>query len=235
MTTYIEIVNKLCRRLNEVEIPEDQFDSVIGVQAMLKDGIIDTLDMIFQTKYKWPFLATEATVVMTPSDQEYAWPADFLSVDWKSFRMVKDDVLGVRNKTLKFLNREEWYAYYRDDDYDSNPSGRNLPEFVFNNHGLGWGISPNPDRAYTINYKYFRQAVRPEAATDVIDLPQEYEYLLIQGGLMHGYLFLDNNERSTIAEKRRDDALRDMSNTLLGNQAEHMYAGTVNQTRSAKS
>lgn len=233
MTTYLDIVNKLIRRLNEVQLDSSNFATVGGVQAMLKDGVIDTLDQIFQHKYKWPFLAVDATQVLTIGDQQYAWPANFLSVDWKSFKMNKDDALGVRNKQLKFINREEWYAYYRDDDYDSNPSGRNLPEFVFNDHGLGWGISPNPDRAYTINYKYFRQGERPELYSDVIDLPQEYEYLLIQGGLMHGYLFMDNNERSQIAEKRRDDGIQDMANTLLGNQSEHMYTGVVHPQRNA--
>lgn len=233
MTTYLDIVNKLIRRMNEVELDSSNFATVGGVQAMLKDGVIDTLDQIFQHKYKWPFLAVDETQVLTIGDQEYPWPDDFLSVDWKSFRMVKDDTLGVRNRRLKFINREEWYESYRDDDYDSNPSGRNLPEFVFNNHGLGWGLSPNPERAYTINYKYFRQGIRPELYSDVIDLPQEYEYLLIQGGLMHGYLFMDNNERSQIAEKRRDDGIQDMANTLLGNQAEHMYTGVVNPQRNA--
>ena len=233
MTTYIEIVNKLCRRVNEVQVLDDQFDSVIGVQAMLKDGIIDTLDQIFQHKYKWPFLAVEATQVLTISDQQYPWPDDFLAVDWKSFRLVKDDVLGVRNRHLRNINREEWYSYYRDDDYDSNPSGRNLPEFVFNDHGSGLCISPNPNQSYTINYKYFRKSVRPEIFSDIIDLPKEYEYLLIQGGLMHAYLFYDNNERSQIAEKRRDDGIADMANTLLGNQAEHMYAGVVDHPRNS--
>lgn len=233
MATYIELVNKLCRRVNEVQIPEDQFDTVIGVHAMIKDGIIDSLDQIYQNKYKWPWLATQATQVLAVADQEYDWPADFLSVNWKSFRMVKDDVLGVRNKALVHINEEEWYEYYRDDDYDANPSGRNLPEFVFNNHGMGWGISPSPDRAYTINYKYFRNVPRPSAATDEIILPPEYEYVLMHGGLMWAYLFYDNNERSQMEEARRDGAIKDMVTTFLANHSEHMYTGVVGNSNTS--
>ena len=233
MTTYLQIVNKLIRRVNEVQLDSSNFASATGVQAMLKDGIIDTLDMIFQHKYKWPFLAVDETQVLTAGDQQYPWPDDFLSVNWKSFRLVKDDVLGVRNKALVHINQEEWYESYRDQDYDAGATGLNLPRFVFNDHGLGWGVSPNPDRAYTINYKYFRQGIRPELHSDVIDIPQEYEYLLIQGGLMHAYAFYDNNERSQMTEKRRDDGIADMVNTLLGNQSEHMYSGVVDHPRNA--
>lgn len=227
MTTYIEMVNKLCRRVNEVQIPEDQFDTVLGVHAFIKDGVIDTLDQIFQTKYKWPFLATQATQVLTAGDQQYAWPADFQSVDWRSFQMLKDEALGVNHRVLVPIEREQWYARIRNDDFDAGVTGRNLPQYVFSDHGMGWGIAPSPDRAYTINYKYFRNPVRPTAATDELIIPPEYEYLVMQGGLMHAYLFYDNNERSTIAEKRRDDGLKDMVNTLLGNNLEHMYDGRV--------
>jgi hypothetical protein len=232
MTTYIDIVNKLCRRTNEVQIASDQFDTAFGVHGAFKDGIIDTLDQLYQHKYKWPFLAVQKTQILTPGVQQYAWESDFLSVDWKSFELLKDDALGVRHRFLDSINREEWYRYGRDDDYDSTATqGRNLPLKVFNDHGMGWGVTPNPDQAYSINYKYFKNPVRPSVATDEIALPTQYEYVLIQGGLMHAYIFYDNNERSQIAEKRRDDGIVDMANTLLGNQAEHMYAGQIDQPR----
>ena len=36
MTSYINLTNRLLRRINEVEIPEDQFTSVRGLQAAAK-------------------------------------------------------------------------------------------------------------------------------------------------------------------------------------------------------
>lgn len=233
MTTYLEIVNKLVRRVNEVEVLEDQFASVIGVQAFIKDGIIDTLDMIFQHKYKWPFLAVQQTQVLTIGDQQYPWPTDFLSVDWNSFQVLKDPALGINDKALKPIQREEWYSLYRDQDFDAGSDGRNIPQFVFSDHGFGWGLTPSPDKAYTINYKYFKNPVRPVLATDVIALPQEYEYLLMHGGLQLAYLFYDNNERSEISKKNKEEGFADMVNTLLGNNMEHMYDGRVPPKKNA--
>lgn len=229
MTTYMEIVNKVIKRTNEVQTDATNFASVIGVQAAIKDSVIDSLDKIYQKKYKWPFLATEHTQVLTPGVQTYDWEEDFLSADWTSFYIQKSQPLNVSTHNLEFIEREEWYRYYRSTDlnYDS-PEG-NMPRFVFSGHMDGYGVSPRPDRAYTLRYNYFRNPERPVLFDDVIDLPTEYEYLLIQGGLMHMYLFYDNNERSAIAEKRFDDGLKDMTQVLIGNNLDHVYAGVVNR------
>jgi hypothetical protein len=235
----MDIVNKLCRRVNEVQLTVDNFATVIGVQAAMKDGIIDTLDQIFQNKYKWPFLAQESSQLLVPGQMEYDLPTGFLSMDWKSFQLQADATLGIRSKYLRQIEREEWYEYVRDLDTDAiiyapvpPGPGRNMPTGVFSGHGMKFGIFPNPDRAYTVKYRWFKNPDRPVLFSDPITIPQEYEYVLIQGGLMHMYLFYDNNERSTIAEKRRDDGISDMVNTLLGNNVEHVYAGQVNGVNS---
>ena len=38
-STYIDLCNKTLRRLNEVEISADNFPSVRGVQALVKDAV----------------------------------------------------------------------------------------------------------------------------------------------------------------------------------------------------
>lgn len=228
MTTYLEMVNKLIRRVNEVELDSSNFASARGVHGAIKDGIVDTLDKIYQRKYKWPFLAVLQTQVLTAGDQQYSWPADFLSVDWNSFQLQKDETLNVASKTLKVLQREEWYRYRRDGDTDSLPDGRNIPVYVFSDQGLGWGVTPNPERAYTIKYTYYKNPVRPTLYSDEILLPKEYEFVVMAGALYHMYLFYDNNERATIAKEERDVGIADMVNSLLANNMEHMYAGVVN-------
>lgn len=228
MTTYMEIVNKVIKRTNEVQLDSSTFDTVIGVQAVVKDAVIDTMDKIYQKKYKWPFLASSKTEVLTIGDQEYTWPADMLSVDWHSFQIQKDDILNVKSTYLEAIEREQWYRYWRDADVDSGTDGLRMPEKVFSNHGNGFALTPRPEKAYTVKYNYFRNAVRPVAFDDVLDIPQEYEYLLVQGALVHMYTFYDNNDRSQLAEKRFDEGLEDMVMVLIGNNFEHVYAGQVN-------
>lgn len=227
MTTYMEIVNKVIKRINEVEVDETTFSDVIGVQATVKDAVIDTLDRIIQKKWKWPFLATDTSVVLTPGDQEYPWPEDFLSVDWNSFQMQKDTNLNVAARHLDVIEREEWYRLFRDDDKNSLPLGLRQPVYVFSNHGKGWGITPCPDKAYTINYRYFMNPARPSEWDDELIIPKEYEYLIVHGALAHMYTFLDNNERATIQQQMFDDGLDDMVKTLIGNNFEHAYSGMI--------
>ena len=41
MTTYMEIVNKVIKRTNEVQTDATNFANVIGVQAAIKDSVIE--------------------------------------------------------------------------------------------------------------------------------------------------------------------------------------------------
>lgn len=227
MTTYMDFCNTIVRRTGEVQMDETNFATVRGVQAVIKDAVIDGLNKIFQTKYKWPFNAVTATQVLAIGDQEYDWPERFQSVDWRSFQIQKDTVLNINSKHLPAIEREEWYDRFRDDDFDAGAAGRNIPRYVFSNHGEGWGVTPSPERAYTIKFKYWQNPILPILFSDVLPIPAEFEPVLTQNCLMHMYLFLDNNERSTIAETRFEKGLKDMVITLLGNNWEHTYDGRV--------
>lgn len=229
MTTYLQMVNKLCRKVNEVELDATEFAAARGVQAVLKDGVIDTISMINQRKWKWPFNAVEATITLVPASVEYSWPDDYQSVDWNSFMLQKDPLLVTSsNQNLQVIEREEWYRYYRNDDTNALPEGKNLPRYVFSTHGNGFGITPAPKEAYTLRFRYFRNPPLPVNADDLIFIPKEYEYLVAAGGLYHAYLFLDNNERAALCQQERDQALKDMVLNLIGNNFEHVYDGRVN-------
>jgi len=227
MTTYMDFCNQIIKRVNEVQLSDTTFDDVIGVQAVIKDAVIDGLNKIFQTKYKWPFSAVTGTQLMTIGTQEYPWPDRFQSVDWASFQVQKDVALAINDRHLPAIQREEWYERFRDNDFDAGADGRNFPQFVFSNHGMGWGLTPSPNKAYTIKFKYWANPLMPIEFDDVLPIPAEFEPVLVQNCLMHMYTFYDNNERSTIAETRFEKGLKDMVVVLLGNNWEHAYDGRV--------
>lgn len=227
-TTYLSIVNSILIKINEVQLTASTFNSALGVHAMVKEGVIDTINKINQTEnVKWPFYAVEQTVPLVAGTQEYAWPSNFASVDWKSFQIQKDDTLGIRNSFLTAIEREQWYRYLRDNDYDARPNGIRIPELVFSTHGNGFGISPSPDRDYTLKYRYFKNPVVPTLSTDEIPTPAQFDYVIKAGGLYQAYLFYDNNERSQIAMTDRDQGIKDMVRVMIGNNFEHVYAGVV--------
>ena len=58
-TTFIDLTNKVLRRLNEVEMTSSDFASATGVQALAKDAVRDSIAKINQAEFEWPFNSAE--------------------------------------------------------------------------------------------------------------------------------------------------------------------------------
>lgn len=255
MATYIQMVNKLLRKVNEVEVGESQFADAIGVTAVAKDSIIDALDKIYNKKHKWPFMARRDIITTSLNATEYAFPEDMLSVDWNSF-VVLPQAERYEGSWVKPINYSEYAQYHQPLDLtwqtNSPTTGKGPPRFVvsneivsppmfgLNSRGQNFFISPPPDdillpdnitrENYRIVFKYFRKPTRPELPLDLIDIPEEWEYVVFSRALYHMYLFYDNNERATIADEDFKEGYKDMINTLLTTTNQHVTTGQVNQT-----
>ena len=109
-STYIDLCNKVLRRLNEVEIAVGDFPTVRGVQALVKDAVRSSIAKINQAEYEWPFNAAEHTETLVAGQTEYVWPSYFKVSDWNTFQIQKDNSLGTGYKTLSAIDRDEWYS-----------------------------------------------------------------------------------------------------------------------------
>ena len=134
-STFLTLCNMTLRRLNEVEIAQADFGSVRGVQALVKDAVKASIAKINQTEFEWPFNAAEHTQVLTAGQSEYNWPSFFKIADFNTFQIQSNSSLNVGFKTLKAIERDEWYDKHRDDDYTAGSAGRGVPDFVFPSHG----------------------------------------------------------------------------------------------------
>ena len=99
MATYITLVNQLKTVrlvLNEVTLDTagDGFTTVRNVQALAKDAINNSIRNIVQTGQEFPFLKTTNTQTLTAGTRQYAFPADFASVDWDTFYLKKLNSVG---------------------------------------------------------------------------------------------------------------------------------------------
>ena len=174
-TTYIDLCNQTLRRLNEVEIAEADFSSARGVQALVKDAVKAAVAKINQAEFGWPFNAAEETDTLIVGQTEYTWPQYFKVADWNSFQIQANDNLGAGYKTLKFIEQDEWYSDHRDADYTAGVTGRDMPEYIFPAHGNGYGVSPSPNKAYTLKFRYFMNYSDITNATDVTRIPESYD------------------------------------------------------------
>lgn len=216
-STYISLCNQVLRRLNEVEVAEGAFDSVTGVQALVKDAVKAAVAKINQAEFEWPFNAAEETDTLVVGQEEYSWPSFYKIADWNSFQIQEDTAQGVSYTTLKYIERDEWYKKHRDNDYSSGTDGISVPRFVFPSHGNGYGVSPSPDKAYTLKFRYYQNYSDISAADDVTRIPDSYDTVLVDGALYHLYMFKDNLESSQASFMAFEKGIKDLQTLYINN------------------
>lgn len=214
-STYLELTNRVLRRLNEVELDASTFASALGIHAATKDAVLDTVRKMNAQKFEWPFNAAAGSQVLTIGEEVYTWPADLRIPDWESFYIEKDDSLAVNTHPLMQISKEEWYKQLRGRDFDADNDGRSIPDFVFETDSGGFGVTPSPLQAYTVKYQYFIKTITLSADSDVCTIPSEYDYVIVDGALAYMYTFLDNDERAALKEKDFRDGLNYMAYILI--------------------
>ena len=218
-STYLELCNLTLRRLNEVEIAADNFSSIRGVQALVKDAVKCAVAKINQAEFEWPFNAAQETDTLVVGQEEYAWPSFFKAVDWNSFQIQKNDSFGTGYKTLSYKDRDDWLKNFRDTDMNSGTSGRGIPDFVFSAHGNGYGVTPSPDKTYSIRFNYFLNFTDITNATDVTRIPESHDSVLIDGALYYMYMFKDNTEAAQVAYGAFEKGIKDLQTLYINNTA----------------
>ena len=216
-STFLQLCNKTIRRLNEVEIAADDFGSVRGIQALVKDAVKDSIARINQAEFEWPFNAAEHTQVLVPGQTEYSWPAFFKISDWNSFQIQKNELQNVGFKSLRYLERDEWYRSHRDKDDEAGAAGRGVPDMVFDSHGNGFGVTPSPDAAYSVQFRYFLNYSDITAASDVTRIPETFDTVIIDGALYYMYMFKDNLEAAQVAYMSFEKGIKDMQSIYINN------------------
>ena len=220
-STYIDLCNMVLRRLNEVEIAQADFGTVRGVQALVKDAVKASVAKINQAEFEWPFNAAEHTQVLTAGQTEYDWPAFFKIADFNTFQIQSNSSLNIGFKTLKAIERDEWYANHRDADYTAGSAGRGAPDFVFPSHGTGFGVTPSPDKAYTVRFRYFLNYADLTNYNDQTRIPESFENVIVDGALYHLYMFKDNLDAANAAFVAFSAGLKDLQ-TLYINSYEYV-------------
>lgn len=210
-TSYLNLTNRVLVRINETEITQSDFASVRGVQKLAKEAINASLQYIYSYYTNWPFLYTVGSQTLTIGQEFYDWPSNFSVADWDSFYVYADGTLRTVNTNLKEMSYSEWTKYRKEADLDSGSTGLTVPEFVFEQNDYGFGVSPSPDAAYVVKWDYYAAPTDLSAYNDTSSVPANYDEVIIQGALWHMYMFRDNSEQASIAERafmKRLDAFK---------------------------
>lgn len=215
-STYLELTNRVLRRINEVELDASSFSDCKGVHAAAKDAVLDTIRDINSQKFEWPFNATAGTQLLTVGLEEYSWPTDFRMPDWESFYIVKDTALNVGTTPLRQISKDEYYKYLKKTDLDAdNAVGLRLPRYVAERDMGGFIVTPSPNLAYTINYRYWVKTITMSLYSDTTTIPTEYDQVITDGAINLLYMFLDNDERAQVAAAAYKRGLSYMTYILI--------------------
>ena len=200
-STYLTLVNNVLNDINEVELTSSDFAAASGIHKKVKNAVNNSLREINSLHDNWPFNSSTDTQLLTVGTVEYDFPSDYKTMDWLSFFIQDDSSLGVNNKTLRLIEKNDWYQYYRDLDNNAGADGRNVPDYVFHSHGRKYGITPSPNQAYTVEFNYYTKFTPLSAYDDETTVYTEYDHVIQLGALKHLNLFLDNPEQAAYIDK----------------------------------
>ena len=202
---YLELVNQVNRRLNEVELASSNFPTATGFYAQVKDAINASIRDINQHEFNWPFNHVEQEDTVSANVTRYSFPQDAKLVNFDSFRIKADTTLG--NATIKLGNiaYEEYLQKYVDQEYNTGIR-KGVPQRVAQGPALEYLLTPQPDKAYTVVYEYYRFPVDLILFDDVPVIPERFNY---------AYLFRGNSQDAMVAKQKFDEGIKNMRIVLI--------------------
>ena len=92
--TYLTLTNKVIARLNEVALTSTTFSSARGIQVQCQNAINESIRFINQREFNYPFNHDTETKTLTAGVVRYNLPTSTKTVDYNTFRIVKNSTLA---------------------------------------------------------------------------------------------------------------------------------------------
>lgn len=206
---YLELVNDVNRRLNEVPLTSSTFPSAGGYYADAKGYINASINRVNREEFEWPFNHVTQTQTLIVDQSKYAYPSDAKSVAFDTFRLRGDDTLNVTSKRLRTMDYEEYINLYP--DYEFNPTDyQDSPQFIIRNRNLSFTVAPPPDQTYQVRYEYYRLPVDLVNWGDVPTIPEQFRWVILEGAMYHAYMFRGGLEEASVSNQLFQAGIKDM-------------------------
>ena len=110
--TFLTLTNKVLARLNEVQLTSSSFATARGIQVQAQNAINESVRYINQKEFQYPFNHSTKTETLVPGTVRYSIPTTAKTVDYNTFRLVKDSDLGSSGGRLYVLNYNDYINSY---------------------------------------------------------------------------------------------------------------------------
>ena len=126
-------------------------------------------------------------------------------VDYETFRISKDNTLGVAGVTLRVLDYKEYVDRFIDQESTTGVGG--VPTYVFRTPDNNFGLYPYPDQAYELKYEYFDKPTALAQPTDVPTIPEQFRQVIVDGATAYGYQYRGEAQQYGINFSRFEDGI----------------------------
>lgn len=213
-TTFLNLTNEVLRRLNEVQIDVNDFSTVRNVQALAKDAVNSSIREILQDAQEWYFTLQTTTQTLVSGTGVYSFPADYSKADWDTFyiRELNDTNMPQR---LVLLTYDEYIKYHRPNEDQAGSGGYAVPVYVYMTLDQKFGVSPLPDAAYVVEYRYWKFPADLSQATDTCAIPDRFKHVIIDGAMMYMMQFRSNDQSYAFYRDKFDKGVKMMRRLLV--------------------
>jgi hypothetical protein len=212
---FLGLVNDVNRRLNEVELTQNNFSTAVGFYATVKDAVNSTIRQINNEEFEWPFNHVTQEEELNTGEVRYFIPRDVKSLDMDSFRIVRDEDLGNSTVKLKVLSYEEYLDKYLDHEYNTDTTLQGIPQYVFRTPSLEYGVVPSPNKDYRIAYEYYRSPVGLNLYSDVPSVPEEFRYVIVDGAMEYAHNFRGDTQSAQLSAQKFQEGLKSMRSLYI--------------------
>ena len=218
---FIGLVNDVNRRLNEVELTTANFAGAQGYYNLTKDAVNASMRHIHQEEFEWPWNHAEEEEILTPGEVRYSMPYNSKTVNMNSFRIKRDEALGIGTSKLKVLNYEEYLDKYADAEYNSGEDVRGVPKFVVRAPSRELLFVPSPKDAYEVVYEYYATGVDMTLFSDVPEIPEQYRHTIVDGAMYYAYVFRGDMQAAGLSESKFKAGIKNMRSVNI-NRTEYL-------------
>ena len=210
---FLGLTNEVLARMNEVVLTATNFTTARGYQIQCQNAVNDAINYINQREYGWPFSHATQTETLVASQTRYTVPTGTQHVDYETFRISKDNTLGVDATTLRVLDYKEYVDKYIGQETSSGVGG--VPNFVFRTPDNNYGLYPYPDKAYVLKYEYYSRPTALAAATDVPAVPEQFRQVIADGATAYAYQYRGEAQQYGLNFTRFEEGIKHMQSILL--------------------
>ena len=211
--TYLDITNEVLARMNEVSLTSSGFSSARGFQVQCKNAVNDAINFLNHRELNWPFNHTTGSETLVAGTSRYSIPATAKTVDYETFRLVKDSTLGSSGGGLVVLDYKEYVDRYIEQEDDTTVQG-GVPRYIVRTPDNNYLLYPYPNRAYTIKYEYYTNPIPLSAAIDVPAIPELYRSVIADGATAYAYQYRGEVDHYQINWSRFNESITDMESIL---------------------